>query len=175
MKMKSLLVISCLLCFGALASAANMAVDFTTNPTTFNFDSFWDTQSSTATSFTGTFLSDATATGSDVFAIVNQNEPTELLDTLTLNFSGGSGGAGEETFGGSVVTGINGSSSIPTGAIVVDATGSYVNLGATNYPANITLQEKANSPAVTPEPGSLVLFGTALIGLGLVSRRRFGK
>ncbi|MGH9378327.1 MAG: PEP-CTERM sorting domain-containing protein [Terriglobia bacterium] len=183
MKIKMLLVISCLLCFGTLASAANMFVDFTQTPTAFNFDANWATQSSTATTFTGSFLSTTSENGSDLVAIVNENNPSELLDTLSLNFTTDTsdGQSGNETFSGSVMTGINGGSAIPAGAIVELATGSSVGFtpalfAAGAFPSNITLQEQANSPTnATPEPGSLVLFGTALIGLSLVTRRRLLK
>lgn len=180
--MKTLILVTCLLCFGTLANAANMFVDFTKTPTAFNFDANWDTSSSTATTFTGTFLANSTATGSDLVAIVNMNDPTELLDTLSLTFStSASGGAtGEETFGGSVMTGINGGSPIPAGAIVEDATGSSVDITAAlsghgPFPSNITLQVQAESPTPTPEPASLVLFGTAMLaiaGIWAAKRRR---
>ena len=176
--MKTLLLVSGLLCFGMFANAANMFVDFTQTPTAFNFDANWDTHSSTATTFTGSFLANSSENGSDLVAIVNQNNHNELLDTLSLMFSTNTsnGASGEETFAGSVVTGINGGSAVPAGAIVELATGSSVDItsaltSAGHFPSNITLQEKANSPAV-PEPGSLVLVGTALIGLFLVTRRR---
>ncbi len=160
-----------LLGLGTLASAANLSIDFAQTPT-FTVDSVNSlTFSSTPPTFTGTFISNSTATGSDNVAIV---DPTtgELLDTIAFTFSGV---GNMETFNASVVAGID-AGTAPAGYISENATGSSVDItsalfAAGAFPQNITLQETAN-PLASPEPASLALIGLGLAGLSL---RRYVK
>jgi hypothetical protein len=161
------------LCFGSLASAASLSVDFTQNPTAFNIDLHWDSFTFATASFSGTFLSNNATTGTDTVAIVDENTG-ELLDTFDMTFDshGHDGTQSEETFGGTLVTGID-SGTAPAGDIPVDATGAPIDITGLipDLPANITLFVTENSPSATPEPASLTLIGLGLTGVSLLRYR----
>ena len=165
-----------LFCIGTtLASAADLSIDFTQNPTAFNF-SAWDTSSSTTSTFSGTFSAAVAETGSDNVAIVDENTG-ELLDEITLSFTsdGNDGVPAEETFSGSVIADID-SGTAPVGYIVEDATGSPVDftadlIAAGPFPSDVALQETEDSPSNAPEPASFVLVGLGLVGVSLARRK----
>jgi hypothetical protein len=172
--MKTLLFAG-LFCVGTLASASNLSIDFTQNPTAFNF-SGWDTSTSTTSTFSGTFFAAAAETGSDNVAVVDENTG-ELLEEIMLNFTSddNDGLPAEETFSGSVIAGID-SGFAPLDYIVEDATGLPVDFTADlidngPFPTDVALQETEDSPSDAPEPASFVLVGLGLVGVSLARRR----
>lgn len=88
-------------------------------------------------------------------------------------------GGGAWTFSGTIVNGqlmINGSNISIPGAVTVQLT--LEGSGATNHPNKnaYTFSDSQGSTnfSVTPEPGTLALFGSGLIAVGFLTRRRLG-
>jgi hypothetical protein len=171
---KSLLLAGLVLS-ATFANAANLSIDFTQTPTAFTADlPNWNSFTSDTTTFFGIFVSGFTASGSDNIAVVDPNTGL-LLDTILLSFfdTGCGGGClGAEKFGGSVVQGID-SGTAPNGYIVVNATGSPVDITSQlSLPGSVTIQVTENASS-TPEPASLALFG--LGGIVLLGARRLNR
>lgn len=119
------------------------------------------------------------------------NNTGSALSTLTFTLTGTADVADENgvltcAFNQSTYTGCSAMSSVGTGNPLMHPgtppwtwtfTGSSIAAGADfelqfgSYNANDRLT--ITTPTATPEPESLVLFGTALLGLGAAARRRF--
>ena len=158
------------ICFGTLANAANLSIDLTGAVPTYTTDGpggSWVIPAAAGTvsgpTFTGEFTVpfnsspvtgtntvyvDSTVTGDELYTLVFTYSPTGVDNNE--NFDVG-------------VTKDPGTTKPPAGSDDVLATGGSVGIPLPGGPAGISVEEVADSPAVTPEPVT-----SALIGLGLV-------
>jgi hypothetical protein len=167
--MKLFAVAVVVLCFGSLASAANLLINLTGATPTYTTDGgsgSWLIPAAAGTisgsTFTGLYMRPSTSpaeTGSTTVFVDSSITGDELY---TLLFSYSDAGGGNENYDVGV-TKDAGTTKPPTGSDDVLATGSAVGIGFPGgAPGGISVEEIADSP--TPEPGT-----SALIGLGLVA------
>ena len=170
-----------------MAQAANIVASETGDTATlagtqFDITPFTSLSSGKSADGSGVFIANTTATGS-ALVVLTEGAGGPNSDWLELVYSG-SGSSESVTAhwrsdsdpGGlpALPTGVTpeflaetGGSQDVTGLLVASATASGF-----AFPSNITVQVQSDAPEAVPEPANLVLLGSALVGFGLIRRRR---
>lgn len=169
------------------AQAANIVASETGDTTTlvgtqFDIVPFTSTISGESADGSGSFIANTTATGM-ALVVLTDGPGGANSDWFELVYNG-AGGAENVTAhwrsdsdpGGlpALPTGVTpqflaetGASQDITALLVASATASGF-----AFPSNITLQAQSDAPEPAPEPASLALLGSALLGFGVMRRRR---
>jgi len=170
------------------AQAANLlatetAADIATfSASQFDVTGFTFTSSGESATGSGAFIANQTATGSALVALTEgpggpisdwleltyTNSGTAVSLTALWNSDSDPGGLLQLPI---LPTGVTAQFLAETGG-VQDITALLVTSSGNHFPSNITVQVQSDAPEAVPEPASLVLLGSALVGFGLIRRRR---
>jgi hypothetical protein len=157
-------------------------------------DANWDIHAFAQTSFnpatdtvTGTGAYGAATRGAGTAKVfLTELNGTTVSDILTLTYSlgpgTGPGGFPEEDVTATWQSDLNGAlnlGTVPAGAQHIVETGGSQDVtallaaaGAGTFPSNITVSAMSSAAVAAPEPASLALLGSALLGFGVIWRRR---
>lgn len=137
----------------ATANAATLMYDFSATGTPYGDITLSLPASPTPASFTATSFE-----LTSVPLVVDGDSVTENIDFFTSGAGGGAGGAGARVDGSQLFTGSTSSPTFLTGTFPL---GGF----------NLTISNP--NPSAVPEPSSLVLLGTGLLGAVGVLKRKF--
>jgi hypothetical protein len=150
-------------------------------------DANWDITAFTQSSFnaatdtvtgSGAYLANTIGTGSAAVYLTELNGTT-VSDILKLTYTAGFGVEDVTVSWQSDLDGALNLGSLPTGAQHLvengssqDVTALLVAAGNGTFPSNLGVQAMSEAAVATPEPASLAILGSALLGFGVIRRRR---
>ena len=156
---------------GPLAGGSTQRNWISDRPVSFTLSRTGDDLTFTMGGYSATYTNDAVSElNLLVFRAASTTNSTAAFSNLVLNGTplGGPSATGENGRNSTVVEGIDPANFTLTGRVTLSWTGTQPT------GSSLAVQIKGFDAVAVPEPGTLALFGTALLGIGLL-RRRAGK